>query len=80
MTGTVLAACFVTGLITGWLLRSVIVMAEASRLQEAMQNKIRYWQSETLHARHRAERLASQLRAVGYPSWDACDESAQYER
>ena len=34
MTGTVVTACFVTGLITGWFLRTVFVMAEISRSQK----------------------------------------------
>ena len=79
MTGTVAAACFVTGLITGWLLRTVARMADISRFQERMQNKIRYWQSEAIHARHQAERLKSQLRALGYPPRDAHDEPERDE-
>ena len=69
MTGTVVTACFVTGLITGWFLRTVFVMAEISRgSQQRMQNKIHYWQSETLYARHQAAHLGSLLRALGYPT------------
>jgi hypothetical protein len=80
MTGLVAAACFVTGLVTGWLLRTVVVMAEISRSQEWMQEKIRYWQSETLYARHQAERLASRLRAFEYGLPDTRDEPPQDER
>ena len=59
------AACFVTGIIGGWLLRSVMVMAEISRSEERMQKKVQYWQSEAVYARNIAERLARQLRALG---------------
>jgi hypothetical protein len=78
--GTVVVACFVTGLITGWLLRTVVVMAEISRSQEQMQDKVRYWQSEALHARHLAKRLARQLRALGYPPHADDVEPPQEER
>src|ERR1700727_104069 len=71
MTGTVVTACFVTGLITGWFLRTVFVMAEISRSQQRMQNKIHYWQSETLYARHQAAPRASLLTTRGYPTPDA---------
>jgi hypothetical protein len=79
MTATLAAACFVTGLITGWILRTGVLMAEISRIQEQMQNKIRYWQSETFHARHRAESLARQLRALGHPPRDPYDDPPQNE-
>jgi hypothetical protein len=77
MTGTVALACFIVGFITGWFLRTVLVMAEISRSQERMENKIRYWQSETLYARHRAERLAHRLRALGHSPGDADDDPPQ---
>jgi hypothetical protein len=80
VTGTVAVACFVTGLITGWLLRTVVVMAEISRSQERMQDKVRYWQSEAIHARHLAKRLARQLTALGYPSRADYVEPPQDER
>jgi hypothetical protein len=80
VTGTVAVACIVTGLITGWLLRTVAVMAEISHSQERMQDKVRYWQSEAVHARHLAERLARQLRALGYPPWADYVEPPQEER
>lgn len=80
MTGTVAVACIVTGLIMGWLLRTVAVMAEISRWQERMQEKVRYWQSEAVHARHLAERLARQLRVLGYPPCADDVEPPQDER
>jgi hypothetical protein len=67
---TVALACFVTGLITGWFIRTVAVMGEASRAQERMQNKVRYWQSEAIHARYLAAHLARQLSALGYTAYD----------
>jgi hypothetical protein len=67
VTGTVAVACFAAGLMAGWLLRTVAVMAEISRAQERMQVKVRYWQSEALYARRLAEHLARQLTALGYP-------------
>jgi hypothetical protein len=80
MIGTVAIAFLVTGLIAGWLLRTAVLMSEVSRFQERMQKKVRYWQSEAIHARHQAERLASQLNALGYPPRDAYDEPEQDER
>ena len=79
MTGTVAIACFVTGLITGWTLRTGVFMAEVSRIQKQMQNQIRYWQSETVHARHRAESFARQLQALGHPPRDPYDDPPQDE-
>jgi hypothetical protein len=79
MIGTVAAACFVTGLITGWILRTGVLMAEISHIQEQMQNKIRYWQSETFHARNRAESFARQLRALGHPPRGLYDDPPQDE-
>jgi uncharacterized membrane protein YciS (DUF1049 family) len=74
VTATVVAACFTTGLIAGWLVRTALVMAEVARSQERMQTKIRYWQSEAVHARHRAERLTCRLRALECPTDDLDDE------
>jgi hypothetical protein len=67
MTATLATACLVTGLIAGWFLRTVIIMAEISYHQEQMQRKVRYWQSEAAYARSEAERHARQLRGLGYP-------------
>jgi hypothetical protein len=67
MIATLAAASLITGLIAGWLLRTVIIMAEISYRQEQMQKKVRYWQSETAYARAEAERLGRQLQALGYP-------------
>ena len=63
MTADFAMACLVTGFIAGWLLRSVFVMAELSRLQERMQRKVSYWQRETARVRSIAEQLARQLAA-----------------
>jgi hypothetical protein len=58
----VIGACAV-GSIAGWVLRSVFVSAEISRMQARMQHQVRRWQVETAQARSRAEQLARQLAA-----------------
>ena len=63
MTASLAIACLATGSIVGWVLRSVFVSAEISRMQARMQRAIRHWQCETARARSRAERLARQLAA-----------------
>ena len=63
MTGILTLACFTIGFILGWLLRTILVMAQISRHQESMQRKVRYWQREAIHARHVAEQLMRQLAA-----------------
>jgi hypothetical protein len=60
-------ACLVSGLVMGWLTRSVLVTAQISHAQERMQRKVRYWQSETVRARATAERLARRLAAGELP-------------
>ena len=80
MIGTVAIACFVTGLITGWLIRTIAVMAAISRSQERMEDKVRYWQSEAIYARLLAERLARRLGALGYPPGTEHGEPPQDER
>jgi hypothetical protein len=55
MTGVLALACFVSGFIAAWLLRTVYVMALISRSQERMQRKVHYWQDEAIHARTVAE-------------------------
>jgi hypothetical protein len=56
MTGVLPLACFVTGFIIAWLLRTIYVMALISRSQERMQRKVHYWQDQAIHARAVAER------------------------
>jgi hypothetical protein len=63
MTANLAMACLVTGFIAGWLLRSVFVMSEMSRMQERMQRKVCHWQRETARARSMAEQLARRLAA-----------------
>ena len=63
MTASLAIACLATGSIAGWVLRSVFVDAESSRMQARMQRQIRRWQCETARARSRAEQLARQLAA-----------------
>lgn len=78
MTGALALACFVTGFIAAWLLRTVLVMAQISWSQERMQRKVRYWQGEAIHARAVAEQLmrllaASKGREPEPPDWPAAD-------
>jgi hypothetical protein len=61
MTGMLVLACFVTGFIVAWLLRTGYVMAQISWAQEQMARKVRYWQGEAIHARSEAENLLRQL-------------------
>jgi hypothetical protein len=63
MTAGLALACLVTGSIAGWVLRSMFVEAEISRMQVRMQRQIRRWQCEAAKARARAEHLARQLAA-----------------
>ena len=63
MTGMLALACFVTGFIVAWLLRTGYVMAQISWAQEQTQRKVRYWQSEAIHARSVAESVLRQLEA-----------------
>jgi hypothetical protein len=63
MTGILALACFVTGFIAAWLLRTSFVMAQVSWTQQQMERKVRYWQSEAIHARTVAEELLRQLAA-----------------
>ena len=44
MTGLLALACFTTGFIVAWLLRTILVMAQISWSQAQMQQKVRYWQ------------------------------------
>ena len=69
MTGMLALACFVTGFIVAWLLRTGYVMAQISWAQEQMERKVRYWQGEAIHARAVAENLLRQLEAsTGRPA------------
>lgn len=72
MTGILALACFVTGFIVAWLLRTIVVMAAISRSQERMQRKVRYWQGKATSA----EELVHQLTLTGGrgadpPGWPA---------
>jgi hypothetical protein len=63
MTGILALGCFVTGFIAAWLLRTSFVMTQISWAQEQMERKVRYWQSEAIHARAVAEHTLRQLAA-----------------
>jgi hypothetical protein len=64
MTGILALACFMTGFIVAWLLRTGYVAAQVSWAQEQMERKVRYWQAEAVHARAVAEHLLRQLEAL----------------
>jgi hypothetical protein len=61
MTGVLALACFLSGFIAAWLLRTTSAMAQASWSQERLQRKIQYWQDEAIHARTVAEQVIRQL-------------------
>jgi len=64
VTGVLALACFVTGFIVAWLLRTGYVMAQTSWAQEQMEHKVRYWQSEAIYARAVAGDALCQLAAI----------------
>ena len=69
MTGMLALACFVTGFIVAWLVRTGYVMAQISWAQERTQRKVRYWQGEAIHARSVAENVLRQFEAsTGRPA------------
>jgi hypothetical protein len=51
------------GFATGWLLRAIFALAAISRVQERMQRKVRYWQSEAARARYIVDHLRRLLAA-----------------
>jgi len=57
-------ACFATGFVTAWLLRTGFVMTQISWAQERMERKVRYWQGEAIHARVRQVRPVRSATAV----------------
>ncbi|HEV2537856.1 MAG TPA: hypothetical protein VGU21_10140 [Streptosporangiaceae bacterium] len=64
MTGILALACFVTGFVVAWLLRTGYVMTQISWAEEQMEHKVRYWQSEAIYARTVAGDALRQLAAV----------------
>ena len=64
MTGILALACFMTGSVVAWLLRTGYVTTQLSRVQEQMEHKVRYWQSEAIYARTQAEDAFYQLLAI----------------
>jgi len=79
MNVTFVLSAFVTGLVLGWLLRTVVVMAEVSFAQERMQRQVRYWQSEAALARARAGQLTRLVAAFAEtrPEWNLWDNSEE---
>jgi hypothetical protein len=63
MIGVLALACFVTGFIAAWVLRTGHVMTQISLAQERMERKVRYWQGEAVYARSVAEPALQQLAA-----------------
>jgi hypothetical protein len=57
VTGTLALAlaCFATGFVVAWLLRTGWVMTQVSWSQERMERRVRYWQGEAVYARSVAE-------------------------
>jgi hypothetical protein len=47
------------GFFSGWLARTIVVMAQISYSQERMQRRVRYWQREAARAHVIAEQLAA---------------------
>jgi hypothetical protein len=64
VTGILGLACFVTGFIVAWMLRTGYVMAQTSWAKEQMEHKARYWQSEAIYARTVAADALRQLAAI----------------
>jgi hypothetical protein len=62
---------FVGGFFVGWLFLTIIVMARISRVQERMERKVHYWQSEASAARVIAEKLSSRITVTG--DWAVAD-------
>jgi hypothetical protein len=58
-----MAAAAGIGILLGIVLMMTFAAAAISRSQERMERKVRYWQTETAHAREIADRLARQLAA-----------------
>jgi hypothetical protein len=64
VTGILALACFMTGFIVAWLLRTGYVMTQVSWAKGQMDHKVRYWQSEAIYARNVAEDALCQLAAI----------------
>lgn len=63
MSAILALGCLAVGFFVGWLWQAIFVVAQISRSQERMQQKVRYWQSEAAHARAVAGHLAKRLAA-----------------
>jgi hypothetical protein len=58
---TLTVACFVAGVIAGWLLRTIFAVAEISASRKRMQKEVQHWRREAVQARAVAEQLAWRL-------------------
>jgi hypothetical protein len=73
VTGIVVVAGVIMGLLVGWCVTMVITLALVSRSQERMQCKVRYWQAETARAQAEADRLAGAATQRAMPPGPACE-------
>ena len=62
--GILSLACFAMGFAIAWLVRTAWVMTQISWSQERMENRVRYWQGEAIHARKIAADALRQLAAI----------------
>jgi hypothetical protein len=61
VTGILALACFATGFIVAWIVRTGYVMTQISWTSK---HKVRYWQSEAMYARDVAGDALRQLAAL----------------
>lgn len=64
VTGILALACFVTGFVVAWVLRTGYVMAQISWASKQMDYKVRYWQGEAIYARDAAADALRQLAVI----------------
>lgn len=64
MTGILVLAGVISGFVTGWVIRTISVLAQVSWSQERMQRKVTYWQDQAIQARAIVDQLIRQA-AVG---------------
>jgi hypothetical protein len=64
VTGILALACFATGFIVAWIVRTGYVMTQISWTSKHMEHKVRYWQSEAMYARDVAGDALRQLAAL----------------
>lgn len=67
MTAILVLAGVVSGFVTGWVIRTISVLAQVSWSQERMQRKVTYWQDQALLARDAVDQLIRQAAAGRRP-------------